>query len=35
MMWQGQIDPDIDEYHEAMKLLAKKYCFYYERSEKI
>lgn len=35
MMWQGQIDPDVDEYHEAMKLLAEKYRFCYERSERL
>ena len=28
------IDPDLDEYHETMKLLAKKYGFIYERVER-
>lgn len=31
MEFYGQIDPDVDEYHKAMGLLAEKYRFHYER----
>lgn len=31
MAFYGQIDPDLEEYHEAMKLLSQEYRFRYER----
>lgn len=31
MEFYGRIDPDTDEYHEAMKLLSQEYRFRYER----
>ena len=34
MKFDESIDPDLDEYHEAMKLLAIKYRFRYERYER-
>lgn len=34
MMWDGEIDPDIDRYHEVMKILSKELGVSYERKEK-
>lgn len=34
MMWDGEIDPDIDRYHEVMKILSKELGVAYERKEK-
>lgn len=34
MKWIGSIDPDVDEYHEAMKILSRELNFDYERTEK-
>ena len=34
MMWDGEIDPDIDKYHEVMKILSKELGVSYERKEK-
>lgn len=31
MEFYGLIDPDVDEYHEAMRLLSQEYRFHYER----
>lgn len=31
MAFYGRIDPDLEEYHEAMKLLSQEYRFRYER----
>ena len=34
MKWYGIIDPDLDEYHEAVKIISEKYRFRYERTKK-
>lgn len=34
MMWKGQINPDIDKYHEVMKILSKELGVDYVRKEK-
>lgn len=34
MKWMGSIDPDLDGYHETMKILSKELGFDYERTEK-
>ena len=34
MKWYGRIDPDLDEYHEALKILSEKYNFKYKRAKK-
>ena len=34
MKWYGRIDPDLDEYHEALKILSEKYKFKYKRAKK-
>ena len=33
MAFNGRCDIDIDGYHEAMKIIAEKYSFIYERVE--
>lgn len=34
MMWKGQINPDVDKYHEVMKILSKELEVDYVRKEK-
>ncbi len=34
MKFYGTIDPDLDEYHEAVKILSKELKFNYERRKK-
>ena len=34
MKFYGTIDPDLDEYHEAVKILNKELKFNYERRKK-
>lgn len=34
MMWKGQINPDVDKYHEVMKILSKELEIDYVRKEK-
>lgn len=34
MKWNGEIDPDIDGYHEVMKILSKELKFWYGREKK-
>lgn len=34
MEWDGLIDPDVDEYHEIMKILSKELRFEYVRKKK-
>ncbi len=34
MKWKKIIDPDIDGYHETMKILSKDLKFEYERTKK-
>ena len=34
LKWQELIDPDMDEYHEAMKVLSEELNFIYERTKK-
>ena len=34
MMWKGQINPDVDKYHEVMKVLSKELEVDYVRKEK-
>lgn len=34
MEWDGAIEPDVDEYHEIMKILSREMQFDYERKEK-
>ena len=34
LIWEQKINPDLDEYHEVMKILSKELSFDYERTEK-
>jgi len=34
MQWYGKIDPDLDTYHEVMKILSEEMNFYYERKNR-
>lgn len=34
MQWEGTIDPDIDTYHEVMRILSRELGFEYERRKK-
>lgn len=34
MKWDGLIDPDMDGYHETMKLLSRELKFYYVRTKR-
>ena len=34
MKWNGSIDPDLDSYHETLKILSQEMKFTYERKEK-
>ena len=33
MKWDGLIDPDLDGYHEVMKILSRELKFEYERKK--
>ena len=33
MMRNGEIDPDVDKYHEVMNILSKELIFVYEREK--
>ena len=34
MKWNQEIDPDIDGYHETMRILSKEMRFTYERKKR-
>ncbi len=34
MMWDGEIDPDLDKYHTVMEILSRELNFEYERKKK-
>lgn len=34
LIWEQKINPDLDEYHETMKILSEELNFDYERTEK-